>query len=755
MKKDVELWIGVLAMLLIAQVLLGHTTVYVEPLRIQGKVGDNIQVQLRIKDGRNVFAWAIDQLDFNPDILQGVSVSQGTYLSSRGGTLWGAGVFDNVNGTLHDVYCTLMGSVPSAWGDGVLATITFHVIGSGDFLLDIAQFELVRKGGTEGMPYIVIDGWYGTQSGFGGVGISTATNHQEAADIAWDLKLGDRYVAVWEDKRDGSQWDIYGQRVFQNGTLDGTNYLTSLTSGGSSSRDQRSPALAYNPRSQLFQMGLVVFEDTRNTSWVNDSTQIFGHLIYNGAPSSSDDIQISSIKPSKSPRIAAKDDTFFVVFEHRKCYFGATAQDTEKIIGQFVGSLGMLIGDTCQINLLSGNSGISAPNSYPDVAYGGGKFLCVWTGKIDMMSPYNSIRGRLITSQGMSGTFDITPSGISDPKNCFFPCLAFDGTNFLVIWSEGLFQGANENTRIRGRFVSPSGTMAAIFTIANGAPMQNAAIAFDATNGYYVMTWADQRDGYYNVYAQRISTEGALLGNLVLVSGAQYSQLFPAVAYGNSILTVWQDARNAADYDVYGDSIAPLGIGLTAFTATSFHDAILLRWRVDEENTVAWRVYRSPESSTGYQCIGSVSANGNSPGPMEYEYVDKSVVSGTVYYYCIESIDPYGHETLYGPVSASIALPPEYVSIMVQPDPFRERVTISLVGEPEHRGIGESEIKIYDVSGRLVRKISLLPFDFSLGAKTAWDGRNDSGEEVSPGVYFIRYARPGTHLQAKRVTLMR
>jgi hypothetical protein len=51
-------------------------------------------------------------------------------------------------------------------------------------------------------------------------------------------------------------------------------------------------------------------------------------------------------------------------------------------------------------------------------------------------------------------------------------------------------------------------------------------------------------------------------------------------------------------------------------------------------------------------------------------------------------------------------------------------------------GAERIELLIYDVSGRRVREISLVPFSFSLGGKVEWDGRDNAGQRVAPGVYF-------------------
>jgi hypothetical protein len=76
-------------------------------------------------------------------------------------------------------------------------------------------------------------------------------------------------------------------------------------------------------------------------------------------------------------------------------------------------------------------------------------------------------------------------------------------------------------------------------------------------------------------------------------------------------------------------------------------------------------------------------------------------------------------------------------ALMVCPNPFHGRIEISIAGVSEYGSIGVSELQVYDVSGRRVREISLLPFSFSLGGKAEWDGRDNAGEQVSPGIYFV------------------
>jgi phosphatidylserine/phosphatidylglycerophosphate/cardiolipin synthase-like enzyme len=76
------------------------------------------------------------------------------------------------------------------------------------------------------------------------------------------------------------------------------------------------------------------------------------------------------------------------------------------------------------------------------------------------------------------------------------------------------------------------------------------------------------------------------------------------------------------------------------------------------------------------------------------------------------------------------------IHLLASPNPFTTSVELQIDCESEKRSIGEPEIQIFDVTGRMVREISLLPLSFLLGAETTWDGRDEARKEVPPGVYF-------------------
>jgi hypothetical protein len=71
--------------------------------------------------------------------------------------------------------------------------------------------------------------------------------------------------------------------------------------------------------------------------------------------------------------------------------------------------------------------------------------------------------------------------------------------------------------------------------------------------------------------------------------------------------------------------------------------------------------------------------------------------------------------------------------VSVSPNPFTMVTRIQLLGDFDTQ---ETNLTIYDVSGRRVRDFILYPSSLILGA--TWDGRDDAGKVLPPGIYFLK-----------------
>jgi flagellar hook assembly protein FlgD len=83
------------------------------------------------------------------------------------------------------------------------------------------------------------------------------------------------------------------------------------------------------------------------------------------------------------------------------------------------------------------------------------------------------------------------------------------------------------------------------------------------------------------------------------------------------------------------------------------------------------------------------------------------------------------------------------------PNPFNPRTAIHF---DVPAGGGVVTIRIYDVTGRLVR--TLVDGPQTAGQKTAtWDGKDNRGGSVTSGVYFYRLQAPDYSKTLKMVLL--
>jgi len=67
---------------------------------------------------------------------------------------------------------------------------------------------------------------------------------------------------------------------------------------------------------------------------------------------------------------------------------------------------------------------------------------------------------------------------------------------------------------------------------------------------------------------------------------------------------------------------------------------------------------------------------------------------------------------------------------------------------------GRVRVRLYDVTGRLVRTLADKTYQGGQEYSVLWDGRNDAGSQVARGVYFARidYAS-GTAINGRVVVL--
>ena len=77
------------------------------------------------------------------------------------------------------------------------------------------------------------------------------------------------------------------------------------------------------------------------------------------------------------------------------------------------------------------------------------------------------------------------------------------------------------------------------------------------------------------------------------------------------------------------------------------------------------------------------------------------------------------------------------------PNPFSTSTTISL--SPTRNYLEISQINIYNIKGQLIRELKIQNLKLKIN-EAVWDGKDESGKEVSSGVYLYKINNTDEHI---------
>jgi hypothetical protein len=265
---------------------------------------------------------------------------------------------------------------------------------------------------------------------------------------------------------------------------------------------------------------------------------------------------IGSSNCSSRPAVAFDGANYLVVVRNDGQIFGTRVSPTGTVLD---GPGGFAIGQA------SGD---------PAIAFDGTNYLIVWN--ICQESTVDPFRGHDIVGAR------VTPTGhvLDDPALALFvargeqvfPSVAFDGTNYLVVWRDTRTgSGPSADTDIFGSRVStagvnldPTGIAVSTAPLFQGEPH----LAFDGTN--YLVVWVDARNDpspfFLDIFGTRISPAGALLdgpadtGGIAINTFPTTLKLWPRVVFnGNQYVVVWFVAGFFSPAGIYAARLSPDG----------------------------------------------------------------------------------------------------------------------------------------------------------------------------------------------------
>jgi hypothetical protein len=348
--------------------------------------------------------------------------------------------------------------------------------------------------------------------------IATGNNDQHDPRIAFD---GEHFFVAWQDERWQSGADVYASRV----TADGTVVDLGGRAVSTTANEQEFSRVAYDGTSYF-----VVWIDDRNES----DGDIYGARVTpDGEILDGGGIPIVTARWGQSWPDVVYDGTNYLVvwsdYRYPAGVFGARVTPDGEVL------------DPNGFRIASGDT------SFPRVARGDGQSLVVW---VQVESGRADIRGARVATDGtVLDEASLPVSTAADHQ--LAPTVAFDGTNYLVAWSDARhpYTGMPAQDIYAAR-VSGAGELldSAGFAVSRAASQQaDPCIAFDGDN--YLVAWIDRRISFNEpaIFGARVRPSGEVLDP----EGAEIGRnrlrpvaASPRVSFdGRSHVVVWQEAE--------------------------------------------------------------------------------------------------------------------------------------------------------------------------------------------------------------------
>jgi len=317
--------------------------------------------------------------------------------------------------------------------------------------------------------------------------------------------------------------------------------------------------------------------------------------------------------------------------------------------------------------------------------------------------------------------------------------------------------------------------------------------------GGAIVTWQCDRTSYGNIYAQRLDPTGERLWALPQnpVCTAPYDQLYPAITsdgMGGAVI-VWQDGRNYNEPDIWAQRILSTGAWVSPppvvtavedvpndqggwarvrFNKSGFD---IVQGTTDPVNR--YHVYRRNDGPAyqrvsggsaetlcqtvaamppgNWECVATAPAHQSDQYICRVPTVADSAETITYSVYCVQAVtasDTMGYwsapDSGYSVDNITPSAPEGFALYQNTPNPFNPQTTIRY---DVPAGAGRVTLRIYDVSGRLVRELVDEPREADRYA-VSWDGRDDRGQAVASGVYLYRLTS-GTFVETRKLVLIR
>jgi hypothetical protein len=531
--------------------------------------------------------------------------------------------------------------------------------------------------------------------------LTTPPSTGERHGLAMSSRLDGSFVVAWMDKRSGN-YDIYAQPVTSQGFLNGENLTLNDDLLGA---NQDHPQVAVRTDGGF----AVVWEDFRR-----GASDIFMRRFDQSANPLSDDQMVNDTLGRfyhGNPDLACDDSgNLLAVWEDAR-------SSLVEIYAQLFDNSGNPAGGNFRVNCQGMiNSFVPSCDMSPE-----GDFVVVWSAT---EGSQNDVYGRLFSSSGepLDTCFIVNDDGLS--VDHIQPRVAVDSSGgFVVVWQDA----RGGQSRVYAQRFAPDGSKigANIAVYCDRPdPLQYGADLDVSQIGDFTVAWVEPFFSSTMVFAQRYDSSGAHLDtNLMVVDDSSAAPESPKVSLTDNgyFMVAWTDQRGEGS-DVYFQSFldgVPQGSNRRI---NDGGDALQAVPDIDLWSPYLYSVWRDNRvPSLGFSIFFNT-----------VDFTETAVED-----------DQDQQEILPG----SFHLAQNY------PNPFNPVTKIRYAAGGRGGASMPVSLKVYNVLGQLVR--TLVEEETAAGSRlVSWDGRDDSGNQLSSGIYFYRL-KIGDRSATKRMLLLR
>lgn len=180
-------------------------------------------------------------------------------------------------------------------------------------------------------------------------------------------------------------------------------------------------------------------------------------------------------------------------------------------------------------------------------------------------------------------------------------------------------------------------------------------------------------------------------------------------------------------------------VELSSFSATVVNRDVHLFWATaSERHNFGFFVERKTETASEWQTIGFVPGKGTTAQPQQYVFIDRHPGSQN-WYYRLRQQDLDGSITFSHIIMINL-MPNELALAQNYPNPFNSTTQIRY-----ELPAGQHQVRlvIYDLIGKMIRKLVDEPNQTGGVYHVIWDGRDDEGNAVASGIYFYQLSADG------------